>query len=106
MTNGRAGVPVSLWCTDHRPMTAVPVAGALLLRRVSITAEVVFTGHGVNPGYDQAEAVGQLERAVQAAGGTLNLHTATSVMGRYQAPPVRQVGPGRPRGATVAPVKP
>lgn len=99
MTPARAGLPGPLWCSVHAPGTAVPIAGPLLVRRVSVVAEVVFTGHGITPAYDQAEAVAQLERAIEAIGATLNLHAATSQLGRYEAPPVRQVGPGRRKGA-------
>jgi hypothetical protein len=98
MTPARAGVPQSLFCAAHRPMTAVPIAGGLLLRRVSLTCQVLFTGHGVNPPFDEAEALEQLERAVNLAGGLLNLHAHSSVLGRYDVPRPRQVGAGRPRG--------
>ena len=99
MSPDRGGHPGPLFCTVHAPKTAVPIAGQVLLRRVSVQAEVIFTGHGITPAHDQAEAVAQLEQAIEAIGGTLNLHAATSVLGRYEAPPVRQVGPGRPRRA-------
>lgn len=83
------------FCAKHRASKDVPISGAPLVRRVSVTLEVVLTGVSFLPAIAHAEAVRRLELAVASAGGVINLHAVRSVVGRYagQAPAGAQSSP-------------
>ena len=75
---------LAFYCDDHRPMRAAPVSLDALFRRVSITADVLFSGTSFDRARAHAEALAQLEYAVEAAGGLLNLHVCRSEVGRLE----------------------
>ena len=82
------------YCYRHRREGDVPLAGEVLFRRVSITLEAVFAASSSVPMVAKIEALARLDRAVKGAGGFVNLHAVTTVVGRGRPPPA----PGEGRG--------
>jgi hypothetical protein len=93
-------LPEGYYCDRHRRPTDEPIAAEPLIRRVSVTLEVLFAAVNWLPGPGpQLEALARLETAVEEAGGVINLHAVNSVMGRCAGLAVaRQAdrGPGPP----------
>lgn len=75
-------LPQGYFCDRHRAPGDEPILAEPLIRRVSVSLEVLFSATNwiAEPG--QVEAVARLERAVESAGGVINLHAVTSVIGR------------------------
>jgi len=73
-------------CDEHRRATDRELAGLQVVRRVSVTAEILFCGTSMHDTLARAEALGQLEDAVQRAGGFLNLVDVRSQVGRFPVP--------------------
>jgi hypothetical protein len=88
----------AFFCTEHRGADDEPIPGTFFARRVSVAADVLFAATSSKPESAQREALGRLERAVERAGGVINLHAVTSLVGRYtgQAPAL-PAGRGRVR---------
>ena len=93
MRPGQHELPVGYFCSQHREPTDVRIPETFVLRRVSITADVLFAGASMAQALSQAEAVDRLERAIRSVGGVINLHTVTSAVGRCSPP----AGAGRRR---------
>lgn len=74
------------YCHLHFTEGDVPIAGLQLVRRVNITAQIIFCGTSFQAPLAQAEAIRQLEAAVERAGGVINLHAVTSQIGRWAVP--------------------
>jgi len=79
------------FCDEHRAKDDRPIAEETRFLRVSLVVEVYFTGCHLSSSMAQSEALGSLERAVDQAGGTLSIVSATSVPGRLQASAIRPV---------------
>jgi hypothetical protein len=77
-------------CDAHRLATDRELAGVQLVRRVSVTAEVLFCGTSMHDTLARAEALRQLEAAVQRVGGFLNLVDVRSQIGRFPVPPAAE----------------
>lgn len=86
MRPGASSVPSGYFCDEHVSPGDVPIPATVIFRRVSVQLEVLFSATDFSPGMAQAEAVAALERAVERVGGVINLHTVTSVVGRYASP--------------------
>ncbi|NUR55172.1 MAG: hypothetical protein HOQ29_12045 [Acidobacteria bacterium] len=78
--------PDGYFCDEHRQRTDAPIAEPTLIRRVNVTLEVLFAATSWTAGCAHAEALSRLERAVESAGGVINLHAVGSVIGRCAAP--------------------
>lgn len=74
------------WCADHRETTDVPIAGELAIRVVTLNVEILFAGVVPFPRIAQLEALTRLTQAVEAVGGLVNLHGASSQLGRWTPP--------------------
>ena len=85
-----AGTVDCYFCPEHAAHGDVPIAGVTLFRRVQIVAEVTFAGVSAMPALARAEALARLERAVEEAGGMLNLHAMTDVIGSHEPETPRQ----------------
>lgn len=78
------------FCHAHGAPAMMPIAGELRIRLVTLRVDVLFAGM---PGGGQPahrEAFERMERAVQAAGGLLNLHDTRSELVRCNVQPVIQ----------------
>jgi hypothetical protein len=94
-----ASLAYGFFCDAHRAPDDRPLAGELVLRRVSLALEVIFAGTSLSPTFAQTDALAALERGVEAVGGYVNLHAARSVVGRFTLPPGGGAGRGeRGRG--------
>lgn len=88
----------AFFCGEHAQPGDVPIAGELLIRRISITMDVSFTGTSPMAAMARAEALARLETALESVGARLNLHAVTDVVGRYQhqaprpAPVIGRIG--------------
>src|SRR4051812_38085418 len=76
-----SSLPSGYFCDEHMSIGDVPIPPAVIFRRVSVQLEVVMSATDFAPPSAQAEAVATLEAAVERAGGVVNLHTVTSVVG-------------------------
>jgi hypothetical protein len=92
-----AGSLSSFYCDEHRAMTDRPIGGSVVFRRVSLQVEVSFAATSPTPNAAQLEAFARLEAAARAVGAIVGVHAASTLVGRYDGPAVRQVGAGRPR---------
>lgn len=91
------GLPGGFFCAVHSTADDTPIDDEALFRLVHVTVDVLFAGVSFNPSVAQSEALSQLERAVEGAGGVINLHACRSEVGRGQPqPPVGPQRPGRP----------
>ncbi len=81
----RATTP-EYFCDRHHAATDQMVTGEQLVRRVSVTACVLFCGTSFQPTLAQAEALRQFEEAVEHAGGLVSLDTVSSQIGRWRVP--------------------
>lgn len=88
----------SFYCDEHRGPNDRPIAGELVFQRVSVMAEVIFAGVSPMPSMSKAEAVAQVESALERVGGLLNVIQVTCQIGRHAPPPspAKRAG-GRPR---------
>jgi hypothetical protein len=89
---GESPLRTQFFCERHHGDRDVPILGEIVLRRVSLVVEVLFAGVTFVPGPAHAEALSQLEAAVDLAGGILNLHSASSAIGRWTPPSSRGLG--------------
>ena len=80
--SGDGSLP-AFYCDGHREPGDTPIAGPLVVRRVSLVAEVLFCAVTPFQNGSQTEAVTRLEQAVGMAGGLLNLVSVTSTIGRW-----------------------
>ena len=97
MRASRDGSPPALICDGHRETGDTPIAGPLVVRRVSLVAEVLFCAVTPFQNLSQREAVTRLEQAVGMAGGVVNLVSVTSTIGRWTPPALPRGGKrGRP----------
>jgi hypothetical protein len=71
------------FCHQHLRPLLEPIAGEQLVRRVSVTAEILFCGTSNAFAIAEADALAALERAVAQAGGIINLHNVRSNIGYY-----------------------
>lgn len=85
------------FCERHRVPGDEPLPLSLTFRRITIVAEIVLAGASGLQSQAQVEALERVELAVRGAGGLLNLHTVTSVIGRSR-PPVPAVAGRRGSG--------
>lgn len=101
----RVASAADYFCDAHKLPADVPIAGATLFRRVSITCDINFAGASENPTVARMEALSRLQLAIERAGGMLNLHAVTDAVGCHEPPalPPRSRA-GRPKGA-VTPVR-
>jgi len=76
---------ITFRCDDHKRENDRPVELDALFRRVSITAEILYSGISMDQTAAIAEALATLELAVEQSGGLLNLHTTHSAIGRWKA---------------------
>lgn len=86
------------FCAEHSQPGDEPVTDDVVFRLVSITLDVRLCGVSHVPGFAHAEALARLERAIEAAGGVINLHACRSQLARLE--PQLAIGaqkPGRPR---------
>lgn len=87
---------VPLWfCDEHRLAADELVIGRQLVRRVSVTVDVLFCGVFQDAERAELEAVTRLQDAIESAGGVVNLQHARSVVG-YFTP---ATGPGAPQAS-------
>lgn len=88
----------AFFCDAHRDELDVPLVGECVVRRVSITADIVVTGASMGDPFARAEALRRLGAAIAAAGGVLELSWIQSTVVRYDG---LQVAAGRiePPGA-------
>lgn len=87
-------------CAAHRGTNDVPIAGELAIRVVTLNVEVLFAGVVPSPRIALLEALMRLNQAVEGVGGLVNLHGATSQLGRWtppQAPDEENGDSGVPR---------
>ena len=77
---------IGYYCDQHHQSGDEPIITPELVRRVSVTAQILFSGTSFHPSAAQLEAVARLERAVESIGGLLSLHAVTSAVGRHRAP--------------------
>lgn len=82
------------FCDDHRAKDDRPITEETRFLRVSLVVEVYFTGCHLNSAMAQSEALAQLERAVDQAGGRLSIVSASSVPGRLQPSASRRTPAG------------
>lgn len=81
--------PGSVWfaathfCAAHALPCDVPIAGQQVFRRVRVSCDVLFAAVDPNQSIAQAEALLQLELAVKAAGGLLNVDRIVSNVVRW-----------------------
>jgi hypothetical protein len=61
------------YCDQHRAATDSPIPAAFTFARVRVHLEVLLSGVGGTPAADKHEAVALVRRAVEAAGGLVNL---------------------------------
>lgn len=95
------GFEPAYFCDDCRQPTDEPIAETPVFRRVQVMCEVLFSGTSLLERTALREAVGQLERAVEAAGGVLNVHDYRSAVGRHAAPAApRKANGGDGKGQT------
>jgi hypothetical protein len=95
----RGALPAEFFCDRHRGPTDQPITQGFLARRVTLRVEVLIAGTSLRPAEAHLEAVERLMRVVEAAGGLMNLHDVSSVVGRYTPPaPPRAKTP--PRGGS------
>src|SRR5690242_274552 len=83
------GFPQGYFCGQHRAESDEPIPDSYLVNRVSIRAEIVFSGVGFSGPAARAEAIERLRLAVEGARGVMNLIDATSTIGRVTT--VREV---------------
>lgn len=86
MRRGLTDQIVGYFCDRHCETGDVAIPESYLFRRVSIVAEISFAATTFDRGLAQAEALRALEAGVEGVGGTINLHTVTSQIGRYRPP--------------------
>jgi hypothetical protein len=82
------------YCDEHRGKDDRPIAAETRFLRVSLVVQVDFTGCHLTTAMAQGEALAQLERAVDQAGGHLSIVSASSVPGRLHAPAERRAPAG------------
>lgn len=88
----------SFYCVEHSRAGDEAIPDDAIFRLVAVTLEVRMCGTGRTPGIAHAEAIAQLERALEAAGGVINLHACRSLLARQEPRPwVGPQPPGRPR---------
>jgi len=95
-THIRLGVgefPVGYFCPQHSSPGDKIIPASFLFRRVSVQLEVTLAGVSLQPGEAEGDAVGALVRAIERAGGLVNLHTVHSALGRYTPPAQATRGP-------------
>ncbi len=86
-------------CAVHRGASDRLVELPVIVRRISLSAVVLFAGAGHTPAVARTDAVARLEEAVALAGGVLDVLNCTDALGRYEAPYVVTGGrPGQGRG--------
>jgi hypothetical protein len=76
----------AFFCRAHADATDQAIVADVLVRRVRVLADAVFAGVSMVRQDAHSEAIDQLEAAIKARGGLLNLHSVTSEVGRLQAP--------------------
>lgn len=93
-----AGRPSSFYCDVHRGVSDAPIAGDLVLRRVSVQMEVIYAATSPIESGAKAEAVARLEAAARASGGTCSIMAVNSQVGRFPAPVAAPATLARGRG--------
>lgn len=86
LRRGVGEMPAGYFCGEHARLGDQEIPPAYLFRRVSVTIDVLFAGASMLPGQAEHEAVERLRELVASAGGVINLHAASSAVGRYEAP--------------------
>lgn len=76
----------AFFCRKHRDETDQVLGADVLVRRVRVLADAIFAGVSMVRQDAHTEALDQLEAAIAARGGLLNLHSVTSEVGRLQRP--------------------
>lgn len=97
---GGNGFPEGYYCPEHKRKGDLPIPANHLVNRVSIQAEIVFSGTSWGSAPAQTEAIERLQAVLERAGGVLNLVTVQSAIGRYEAPrsgPLPELAPAPPR---------
>lgn len=84
------GAICAYFCDEHASPTDTPIAGAQLVRRVTVTLDVSFAGASLVPALARRDALARLEAAVRAAGGLINLHAVYDAVGRFEPPAPRR----------------
>ena len=89
------GAHALFFCDAHQRPGDRRIPPTFDVRRVSVRLEVVFTGTSCYTAFAHQEAYERLARAVEAAGGLVNLHEIRSDVGHYDP----DGAPARPRAA-------
>jgi hypothetical protein len=72
------------FCSAHKREGDTAIANDEPFRRVSITLEVLLNGTSYEEHAATMEALSVVERALENAGGLVNLHTSHSEIGRWR----------------------
>lgn len=76
------GELLEFYCDDCRAPGDQPLRPDALFRRVSVFAEILFTGASTERTAAHAEVMARLESALAAIGAVLNVHGVSSNIGR------------------------
>lgn len=87
----------AFFCDECRRDGDEPIADSAVFRRVSVNLVVYLSATSLVPRLAQTEAVARLERAIEAAGGVVNLLQVSSAAGSL-APHAEPAGVRAGRG--------
>ena len=89
----KPGQQQQYFCDKHKRVSSVEIDANPVFRRVTITLDVMLAAVHMTDAGAKTKAWAELERAVSAIGGVVNLHSASSTVGRYNPTAPRPAPP-------------